>query len=131
MMWIQENQASTYLIDELSAADVVTLNMKGLLHQDLTAYQQFCTNHSGVTLRKSNTTLDSADVKSLVNHSEKPDVFSLYANQLYADIVRKDYALPLEEGKFTVLLEDLHPLFRSLLQNLGGQPNRLCPAGQQ
>ena len=121
LMWIRENQASTYRLDELSAADVVTLDMKGLLHQDLTAYQQFCTNYPGVTLRKSNTTLDSADVKSLVNHSEKPDVLSLYANQLYADIVRKGYALPLGEENVSALLEDLYPLFSSLLKNSDGK----------
>ena len=58
---------------------------------------------------------------ALVNHMRTPDAFALYGNQLYRDMVRKGYALVLDDTAIADLLDDMHPLYRSMLLNDEGQ----------
>ncbi len=120
MIWVGDGQITVCALDELSNAQV-TLEMKGLLHQDAGAYQDFMTVHPGIELRKTLSDLSSLDVNALVNHMSTPDVFALYGNQLYQDIVRKGYALILDDASVADLLDDMHPIYRSMLQNDAGQ----------
>ena len=120
IMWIQNGQASVYALSELGNAQI-TLGIKGLLHQDASVYQSFTANHPGIELRKNLSDLSSSDVDALVNHMSTPDAFALYGNQLYRDMVRKGYALVLDDTAIADLLDDMHPLYRSMLLNDEGQ----------
>ncbi|MDO4838606.1 MAG: hypothetical protein Q4B32_09475 [Clostridia bacterium] len=120
IMWIQNGQAAVYVLSTLGNAQI-TLEIKGLLHQDASAYQNFTANHPGLELRKTLSDLSSSDVDALVNHASTPDAFALYGNQLYQDIVRKGYALVLDDAGVADLLDDMHPLYRSMLRNDAGQ----------
>ncbi len=120
LMGMQGGQATVCTLDELSHLQV-TLKLKGLLHQDAAAYQNFVGNHPGIELRRTLSDLNSSDVDALVNRTSTVDVFALYGNQLYQDMVRKGYALVLDDAGVADLLKDMHPLYRSAFRNDAGQ----------
>ncbi len=120
IVWIQNGQAAVYALSALGNAQI-TLEIKGLLHQDASVYQSFTAHHPGLELRKMLSDLSSSDVDALVSHTSTPDAFALYGNQLYQDIVRKGYALVLDDAGVADLLDDMHPLYRSMLRNDAGQ----------
>ena len=122
LAWIKDGQAICYTTAQLQEMQKTTLVMKGLLHQDDATYQSFLAQNPHINLLRSISSVNEADVEALVNQSGTTDVFALYANQLYQDILHKDYALPLTEQKnISATVEKMYPIFQSLLLNDSGQ----------
>lgn len=122
LVWIQDGQAICYTMTQLQAMQKTTLVMKGLLHQDDAVYQSFLAQNPHINLLRSVSSVNGEDVEALVNQSGTTDVFALYANQLYQDILHKGYALPLlDQESVNATVEKMYPIFQSLLRNDSGQ----------
>lgn len=122
LVWVKEGQAVSYAAEQLRSENKTRIAMKGFLHLSDSVYGDFASSHPHIHLLKSLTDLTMLDVEALVSKSDAVDVYALYANQLYQNILDKGYALPLDEQPdIDARAADMHPLFQSLLRDVSGQ----------